>query len=99
MKRTIAVFSCSEEEWVAASSARSALKFYLGETGIDFKFDMEGEMPKEVCDSEMERLKFIEESDESHDPAVGTHKSFKVKLAELVKEKQKFPCWFAVTDY
>jgi len=89
------VFACSDEEWVVAYSARSALKFYLSETGVDFRFDMDGKMPVEVCDSEMERLKFVEEGEDWDGP----HKSFKEKLAEIVKDKETIPNWFAVTDY
>lgn len=95
MKLVAKVFACSDEEWVVAYSARGALKFYLSETGVDFKWDMDGKMPVEVCDSEMERLRFVEEGE----PDDGPHKSFKQKLAEMVKAKEKFPGWFAVTDY
>lgn len=96
MKRVIKVFACSDEEWVAACSAKSALRFYLGETGVDFKYDMDSEMPVEVCDSEMDRLQFIEDVDEVEQ---GKKKPFKQKLTEMIRDKVKFPCWFAVTDY
>jgi|WetSurMetagenome_2_1015567.scaffolds.fasta_scaffold475621_2 hypothetical protein len=97
MKRVIKVFDCSDgEEWVAACSAKSALRFYLGETGVDFKYDMNSKIPVEVCASEMERLQFIEDCDKTEQ---GEVKSFRQKLDELVKAKQKFPCWFAVSDY
>ena len=83
------------EEWVAACSAKSALRYYLSETGVNFKYDMDSEMPVEVCDSEMERLQYVE--DEAG--ADGPHVSFKVHLEDLIKAKTKFPCWFAVADY
>jgi len=94
VKRIIKVYECSDLEWVSACSPKSALRFYLSETGVDFKYDMDSKMPVEVCDSEMERLKFIDEG-ESEENA----KSFKAQLEAMVKAKKKFPCWFACADY
>ena len=96
VKRIIKVYACSDEEWVAACSAKSALRFYLSETGIDFKYDMDSEMPTEVCESEMARLLYIEDCQNVEQ---GEKKPFRVKLAEMVKDKKKFPCWFAISDY
>ena len=93
--KQVKVFACPEEEWVAAYTPRSALRFYLSETGVDFRWDMDGEMPQEVSPSEMDRLKFVEDGE----PYDGPHKSFKEKLAQVVQDPGvTFPCWFAISE-
>lgn len=87
----IKVYAMSDEEWVAARTSFSALRWYMKETGLT-KLDLEdSEYPQLVCQSEMERLQFMEDDE--------TKKSFKLKLTELIQERSKFPLWFAVTDY
>lgn len=88
----IKIYAMSDEEWVAAPSKFSALRWYMKETGLT-KLDLEDDEdhPEEVSESEMDRLQFVEGDD--------TKKSFRAKLAELIKEGSKFPLWFAVTDY
>ena len=77
----IYVYECSEGEWVAARNQREALKFYISETGVSFRHDMEGVMPRRLNGEEMARFEFYEE----HDADEGPHKSFRQKLDEIIR--------------
>jgi len=98
----IKIFKMNYCDWVAATTIEEAtqcLADHVGDGVVDNKFiddyDVEA---TEITEKQYETLKFIE-SDGPDEFDVDNPKSFREKLNEMVKKGEKFPQFFASTEY
>jgi predicted translin family RNA/ssDNA-binding protein len=86
----IKVFQLDEGDWYAAETGEEAIKLAMELTGESRKYYYDS-YQGEVSSGQMQKLIFHEED--------GTKKTFAEKLEEMVKSVEKFPCFFATSEY
>jgi NAD(P)H-hydrate repair Nnr-like enzyme with NAD(P)H-hydrate dehydratase domain len=93
----IKIYKMNDCDYVAAENIDDAKKA-LEET-LGYEQDPE-DMPFVLTEKEMEKLKFLDcepGSEESKDPK--NKRSFKAQLEKMVVEGEKFPCFFASSEF
>jgi hypothetical protein len=104
---TIKIFNMDDCTWVAAANLddawRAFAEFYgYGTTEADIqraREDSQGFEPEEVADAELDRMRFI---DDQGDPSPETTRTFREQLAVMKgadPDGDRFPCFFATTEY
>ena len=88
------VFKLNDCEWWAGESLEEIKLVYLKETGVSEEEAFDN--PHELSDEEMDYYKFM--FDESDTP-LREPVTFRQKLAEMIKEGEEFPAFFASTEY
>lgn len=95
---TVKIFRVNDYEWWAGVDLESVKATYKEHTGIDPDSDEGFDNPREVGDEGMRKLIFIEDVYNE-----GRHReekrSFREELDRLISVNQKFPCYFAGTEY
>jgi hypothetical protein len=97
---TIKVFEVNDCDWVAAATLEDAMAFYAKEcfAGNRAEAFPDGEEEvAEVTDEAMNRLKFRD--DEFHDDDKATIRTFREELQRRIDAGDKFPQFFASTEY
>jgi hypothetical protein len=102
----IKVFAMNDCDWYAAATAEDALRgmatalcFPDGPQGIaDMRNEYDVGDPVEVSAADMERLRF-RFLDEDGETVPESSTTFRERLAEMVRDREDFPCFFASTEY
>lgn len=94
----IQVFEINDCEWWAGEGTPAdILAAYMLETGVSHE-DATGDAdqyPRPLTNAEMDCLMYFD--DEIRD--LGTARTFRQQLAQMVKAGEKFPCFFATTEF
>ena len=93
------IFNMNDVDWFAGKNAEECWDKMkkLGMYGNDEIQDMKDEgYHLELGETEMNRLKFV---DDLYDPKDSSTRTFKEQLQKLINEEHKFPCFFASTEY
>ena len=85
------VFNVDENDWYAGET-REEVEAYAQEHA-----DMQGEELGiiELTPEDMTTLRFFMDDDDDEEDSI----TFQERLDELIKEGQKFPCFFATSEY
>lgn len=83
----VKIFQLNDCDWWAAESLQDAKDDYIATVGDDYEFDN----PHELDEVTMDRLRFYEED--------GSYRTFARELRRRIKSGQKFPCFFASTEW
>ncbi|HZR33806.1 MAG TPA: hypothetical protein VFA75_00420 [Nevskia sp.] len=90
----IKVFSMNDHEWTAgACTPEEMLAWYMDQTGVS-REEATGEedgIPEELSPEAMQELTFVCDD--------GSRHSFVEELRLMVERGDKFPCFFASTEY
>lgn len=90
----IRVFSINDHEWAAgACTPEEMLAWYMDETGVtrEEATGAEDGLPEELSPEAMQELNFVCDD--------GSRHSFAEELRLMVERGDKFPCFFASTEY
>lgn len=93
----IKIFAMNDCDWMAAETLEQAIQEYKANfSGDGFGAFDEKDSPRELTSEEMDRLMFREtgSDDEPLDK-----KSFRTKLEEMIADGEKFPAFFASTEF
>jgi hypothetical protein len=103
----IKIFAMNDYDWFSAASVEDALRAMADQHGFPdtpegiAALQVEyGEMtPAEISEADMDRLKFVD-TDEDGERVDGAETvTFREHLAEMIRDGEKFPCFFASTEY
>jgi hypothetical protein len=105
MAQEIKIFAMNDCDWYAAESVEDALKamaevfsYKTTPEGIaDMREGLDVENPGEISDESMDSLIFTDDSDLPEGQIV--KRTFREQLAQMIADGQKFPCFFASTEY
>ena len=67
---------------------------YLKETGLDAEEAFESDVPEELSDADLDRLRFHHDPDDRSKTI-----SFREQLENMVKASMSFPCFFGSTEF
>lgn len=105
--KTIKIYNMDDCTWIAAENVEDAWRalaefFGYGESeaGVaEAKGDNQGFEPEELTDADLDRLRFVDDQD---DPSPETTRTFREQLAAMMgadPDGDRFPCFFATTEY
>ena len=100
MAQEIKIFAMNDCDWYAAESVEDALKamaevwsYKTTPEGITaMQQDFSADHPEELHDKELDLLNYRDEDEISV-------RTFREQLAQMIADGQKFPCFFASTEY
>ena len=94
----IKVFHMDDIDWWAGRTLESTKRAYLAETGLSADEAFEEFEPYELPDTELDRLKFIDE-DRRNAEGKMVKFTFREHLLIMITEGEKFPCFFASSEW
>lgn len=89
-EETVKVFALNDCDWYAATSLKDAIRGWKQDTGMG---DDELDNPHELTEADMLYYKFIDEDKPEE------KRTFKDELQRRVVKGEKFPQFFATTEY
>jgi hypothetical protein len=93
MEQEIKVWKVNDCDWMAAATAEEATAGHK-ELGMDC--DDDPAEPSALTEEDMQRLVF---QDEDNTTGEVTRRSFREQLDKMIAEGEKFPCFFASTEF
>ena len=88
------VFAMNDCDWMAGESLESVTELYLKEYAGGLPKDEACDNPHEVTEHQMDRLRFHDDAESPDD-----YQTFQQRLNFMVRRGDKFPCFFATTEY
>ena len=95
MEDKVKVFAMNDRDWMAGESLESVTELYLKEYAGGLPKDEALEDPCEVTEHQMARFRFHDDDAEFADD----YQTFQQRLNFMVRRGDKFPCFFASTEY
>lgn len=92
------IFEMNDCEWYAGESVEDCIEAFVKDNGEELEFWEECRdegYPKLLSEKEMQDLNFLEDPYDSECPK----RSFKDELNRMIERGDKFPCFFATTEY
>ena len=90
----IKIFNMDDFNWWASRDLESVKEAYLKETGLDAEEAFESDVPEELSDADLDRLRFHHDPDDRSKTI-----SFREQLENMVKASMSFPCFFGSTEF
>ena len=87
------IYRMNDCDWCAGEDLESVKKFYMKYCGLDEDEAFDG--LRELTEEEMDRLIFYDNNCYKDD----SHRTFREELQRLIDLNQKFPLFFASTEY
>ena len=89
------VFAMNDRDWMAGESLESVTELYLKEYADGLPKDEALDNPHELTEHQMDRFRFHDDDAEFYDDC----QTFQQRLNFMVRRGDKFPCFFASTEY
>ena len=89
------IFSMNDCDWMAAETLEEATAVYLRDFGGGLDADEALDQPHEVSEAGMDRLRFHDDDAETPED----YRTFRQELQVRMARGDKFPCFFASTEY
>ena len=89
------IYAMNDCDWMAGESLESVKTLYLAENAGGLPEDEALDEPHELNDHEMDRLRFHDDDAENPDD----YRTFRQELNRRIANGDKFPCFFASTEY
>lgn len=90
----VKIYKFCDVDYIAASTIRSAVREWCSTTGNSYREALEE--IEEVPDQDLDLLMFFDDIENGDD---SPKRTFREQLAKLIEAGEKFPCFFATSEW